>query len=157
MVWGAGRAVRGGVRGAASSTGGRGFSSRSSVRMGGSGGGSSATTTGAFREDRLPLRLLLLSTEAVDDARSRVELFFSLSPPKGILNRRPGDTPLFFALSDGTLSVEACRDEGREVSWSTVDSEAAPPLGPLTADSTSAWAPSVSVDAAEAKRGEEVV
>lgn len=134
------------------------MSSSKSVRIGGRGGGGSATTACALFADKLPLlplfpkRFMLFLLE-VEDERSRllsVSFLSWVELLKAFLNLRPGDPPRFFPpRSSGISNADAGCVADLVSSASGLDSDAVVALGPLTADSTSACTPSVSVASTE--------
>lgn len=132
-----------------------------SVRIGGSGGGGSATIPWdvcALFADKLPLlplppKSVILRLLEVEDERSRPPSVSFLSWAEllnAFLNRRPGDVPLRFppVRLSGISKVDGFCVADFDGSASGLESDAVA-LGPLTADSTSACTPSVSVASME--------
>lgn len=164
---GAGMAVCGDVFGSGLASRERGLSSVRSVRMGGGiGGGGSSWVAWARLDDRLLRRLFpnrlrpLLLPPDFDDARSASSFALFLSDElKASLKRLPGETLRRLPLeSVGTSNVMLDRVPGLGIFSLWFDSVPFK-LGPLTAESTSAWAASVSGASTEfvLKRGEERV
>jgi hypothetical protein len=92
--------------------------------------------------------LFLLSPE-VEDARSRLESFLFEFELNALFSRLPGETLRFLLLrSSGILNIGPDEVAGLESSPSRKVSEPVV-LGPLTADSTSACASSVSFGSTE--------